>query len=206
MGAEDNYVQEPLICREVRTDDAKKQRRETGTNDFRGKELEFIQSDTANCIQTALTKDNLIMVAEATKKGYDIASEGDSINLSNPNSETRRGRVGKQIANTLETSCNQAVVLGVENPSLNKDGTVTAIDANYFKGHGTRGNKHRALGITNNRIRRLTPLECFRLQGFPDEFVKTVSDTQLYKQAGNTITVNVIKAILKNLLQHEINK
>ena len=54
---------------------------------------------------------------------------------------------------------------------------------------------------TNNRIRRLTPLECFRLQGFPDDFKKSVSDTQLYKQAGNTISVPVIESIILNLIQ-----
>ena len=52
-----------------------------------------------------------------------------------------------------------------------------------------------------NRIRRLTPIECERLQGFPDNFTEGVSDTQRYKQMGNTITVNVIQAILKNLLK-----
>ncbi|MCQ4139204.1 DNA cytosine methyltransferase [Chryseobacterium sp. EO14] len=55
-----------------------------------------------------------------------------------------------------------------------------------------------------SNIRRLTPLECFRLQGYPDQFFYNCqnvnSDTQLYKQAGNTISVTVIKAILKNLL------
>lgn len=61
------------------------------------------------------------------------------------------------------------------------------------------GNKPKI--IQGYRIRRLTPLECFRLQGFPDSFEKPVSDTQLYKQAGNTITTNVIEAILKNLLK-----
>lgn len=50
------------------------------------------------------------LVKEATKQGYDIAAEGDSVNLSNPNSSTRRGRVGKQIANTLDTGCQQGVV------------------------------------------------------------------------------------------------
>jgi site-specific DNA-cytosine methylase len=50
------------------------------------------------------------------------------------------------------------------------------------------------------RIRRLTPMECFRLQAFPDDFVKPCSDTQLYKQAGNSITVTVIKEIIKNLI------
>ncbi|WP_347217899.1 DNA cytosine methyltransferase [Chryseobacterium sp.] len=56
-------------------------------------------------------------------------------------------------------------------------------------------------------IRRLTPLECFRLQGYPDSFFYNCesvnSDTQLYKQVGNTISVTVIKAILKNLLKNE---
>lgn len=56
----------------------------------------------------------------------------------------------------------------------------------------------------NTRIRRLTPLEYFRLQGFSDDFYYNaknngVSDTQLYKQAGNSVTVNVIKEIAKRL-------
>jgi DNA (cytosine-5)-methyltransferase 1 len=52
----------------------------------------------------------------------------------------------------------------------------------------------------NNKIRRLTPIECERLQGFPDNHTEGVSDTQRYKQCGNSITVNVMEAILKNLL------
>ena len=69
----------------------------------------------------------------------------------------------------------------------------------------TAQDKHGILLDENNtiRIRRLTPLECFRLQGFPDDFYYRakevgVSDTQLYKQVGNSITVNVIKEIAKN--------
>lgn len=58
--------------------------------------------------------------------------------------------------------------------------------------------------LTGMRIRRLTPLECFRLQGFPDwayERAKEagVSDSQLYKQAGNSVTVNVIYEIAKRI-------
>jgi DNA (cytosine-5)-methyltransferase 1 len=54
------------------------------------------------------------------------------------------------------------------------------------------------------RIRRLTPLECFRLQGFPDEHFHNakaagVSDSQLYKQAGNAVTVNVVYEIARRL-------
>ena len=54
--------------------------------------------------------------------------------------------------------------------------------------------------VMTNKIRRLTPIECERLQGFPDNFTEGVSDTQRYRQMGNTITVNVIQAILKKLI------
>lgn len=58
--------------------------------------------------------------------------------------------------------------------------------------------------MNNLRIRKLTPKECWRLMGFDDEDVdkasKVNSDTQLYKQAGNSIVVNVLEAILYNLL------
>ncbi len=50
-----------------------------------------------------------------------------------------------------------------------------------------------------SRIRRLTPLECERLQGFPDNWTEGHSDTQRYKMCGNAVTVNVIKAIAYNL-------
>ena len=108
-----------------------------------------------------------IRVKEATKKGYATAEIGDSVNLSHPNSKTRRGRVGKQIANTLLTGESQGVV----EPDF--------------------------------RIRKLTPRECWRLQGFPDwafdKAQEVNSNSQLYKQAGNSVTVNVIAAIAKEL-------
>ena len=106
-----------------------------------------------------------IRVKEATKQGYAEAEVGDSINLSYPNSKTRRGRVGKQIANTLLTGESQGVV----EPDF--------------------------------RIRVLTPREYWRLQGFPDwafdRAQEVNSNSQLYKQAGNSVTVNVIAAIAK---------
>ena len=108
-----------------------------------------------------------IRVKEATKRGYAEATIGDSVNLSHPNSKTRRGRVGKQIANTLLTGESQGVV----EPDF--------------------------------RIRKLTPRECWRLQGFPDwafdKAQEVNSNSQLYKQAGNSVTVNVIEAIAKEL-------
>ncbi|MGL5963768.1 MAG: DNA (cytosine-5-)-methyltransferase [Fusobacteriaceae bacterium] len=109
-----------------------------------------------------------MLIKEATKIGYKEAYPGDSINLEQPNSATRRGRVGNQVANTLLTNCNQGVV---EN---------------------------------NFRIRKLTPKECWRLMGWKDEQfhkIKNISNSQLYKQAGNGIVVNVLEEIFSNLLK-----
>ncbi|MBU6001255.1 DNA cytosine methyltransferase [Lactococcus lactis] len=113
-----------------------------------------------------------VMVKEATKKGYDTATVGDSININQPNSKTRRGRVGHRIANTLVTGSEQATL------------------------------------TSGYRIRKLTPRECWRLQAFPDElFDKAqqagLSDSQLYKQAGNSVTVNVIEYIGNLLKERE---
>lgn len=121
-----------------------------------------------------------INVKEATKQGYDVAHEGDSINLSIPDSKTRRGRVGKQLANTLDTSCNQGIFVQVENEL-----TVYAIWYEKYQCYIA--------------IRKLTPKECFRLQGWTDDYFEKAkfvnSDSQLYKQAGNGVTVNVVRAI-----------
>lgn len=62
--------------------------------------------------------------------------------------------------------------------------------------------------IDDYRIRRLTPLECFRLQGFPDEMVKIardigLADCRLYKMAGNAITVNVAEAVARKIADCE---
>lgn len=51
-------------------------------------------------------------------------------------------------------------------------------------------------------VRKLTPNECRKLQGFPDEWTQVVSDTQAYKQFGNAVTVNVAYAVAKNLMQY----
>ena len=57
--------------------------------------------------------------------------------------------------------------------------------------------------IKRRKIRRLTPTECLRLQGFPESFKRVVSDSQLYKQAGNSMTVDVMAAIIKQVLENE---
>lgn len=69
----------------------------------------------------------------------------------------------------------------------------------------TMGKMHRACQdnyvTQNNRIRRLTPRECARLQGFPDSFVIPVSDCQAYKQFGNAVTVSVSYAIANSVMK-----
>lgn len=125
-----------------------------------------------------------IKVKEATKQGYAEAYEGDSINLAMPESKTRRGRVGKEVAQTLDTTCNQGVFV-----KLSDDLTVYAV---WYENY----NCYIA-------IRKLIPLECFRLQGWTDDYFERAefvnSDSQLYKQAGNGVTVNVVYDIAKRL-------
>lgn len=139
-----------------------------------------------------------IAVKEATKKGYTEAMEGDSVNTSFPNSKTRRGRVGKQVAQTLQAGdVNQGVVI---DDTQNFDGVRM-----YRKIAPTlRSGRSGLKTIDNLRIRKLTEKECWRLQGFSDEqFYKAknsgVSNSQLYKQAGNAVTVNVVDAIVGEL-------
>ncbi|WP_273731363.1 DNA cytosine methyltransferase [Leuconostoc mesenteroides] len=174
-----------------------------------------------------------VMVKEATKKGYDIATVGDSINISQPNSKTRRGRVGHGIANTLVTGSEQATLIA--KPHFGRLGAQAVETANNNKiEHGdciepynkrvrsdklsgtltTRpeGLKTAMIPVVETeigyRIRKLTPRETWRLQAFPDElFDKAqqagLSDSQLYKQAGNSVTVNVIEYI-GNLLKESV--
>lgn len=119
--------------------------------------------------------DYSIKIKNCTKQGYQEAKPGDGINLAYPDSKTRRGRVGEGVSNTITANSNMG--------TLDWDGT-------------------------EYRIRRLTPRECWRLQGFPDwafdraEGIGT-SDAQLYKQAGNAVTVNVVEAIGRRLKEIE---
>ena len=75
------------------------------------------------------------------------------------------------------------------------------IDANYYKGiNRNPGHASSQRGIKQyGGIRRLTPIECERLQGFPDNWTEDLSDTQRYKTLGNAVTVNVIKEIILRL-------
>lgn len=132
-------------------------------------------------------------------------------------SETRRGRVIDEgdTSPTLQQDCAVGVVqvgqmYGTEaepNPQAGRlysqEGLSPTLDS---MGGGNRMPKILDEG-EQIRIRKLTPRECFRLQGFPDEYfdraAQVCSDSQLYKQAGNSVTVNVIYEIAKRLKEIE---
>ena len=138
-------------------------------------------------------------IKENTKKGYAMAYPGDSINLAYAQQNTRRGRVGRKIAHTLTASGGQGTPCFVdmnEEPELT--GYARCLTAK--QNGGIRNHKREASGVWDGcRIRRLTPRECLRLQGWTDERIGLVlpiqSDAQLYKQAGNAVTVNVVYEI-----------
>ena len=131
----------------------------------------------------------------------------DSLNYSNPNSKTRRGRVGKGVSQTLDTGCEQAVIGAMrgrnpDNPSDRSKGASLkqTLEINNEGVSNTLTRVHKDNYVVTNSIRRLTPLECERLQGFPDNWTKAgsegpISDTQRYKMCGNAVTVDVVKAV-----------
>lgn len=138
----------------------------------------YFLSETAiqymfNTNSTAITTSFMpsIAIPEATKKGYALAKEGDGVYINRPHQ--KRGVVQKGMIQTLKTSGNDVGVVVCE----------------------------QSVGL---RIRKLTPKECWRLMGFSDEDFdkasKVNSNTQLYKQAGNSIVVNVLEAIFKELI------
>ena len=168
-GLKDNPTLGKTVC-EQRTDE--------GLRFFKGEVVGTLRTIDSCGDKRVIEKPVKVVVREGTKKGYAIAKVGDSIDLEYPNSKTRRGRVGKEVAQTLTTSCNQATL------------------------------QH------DYKIRKLTPLECFRLMGFTDEDYwkarkalekefyngRDRSNSQMYKMAGNSIVVDVLEGILKNLI------
>jgi len=163
--------------------------------------LEINETGTTNAL-TTVQKDNLILekqhknfienitgkikIKQATKQGFIECEIGGVCNLDYPTSQTRRGRVEKsgQISPTLTTE-NIPNKIELGNPDFYNflyeiDGEIYLI-----------------------RIRKLIPLECWRLMGFTDEDFykaeKVNSNTQLYKQAGNSIVVNCLEAIISQM-------
>ena len=199
QGAKTGLYSVPRAFTEARTEGAKEIRRQTKDRDFsprRGKELVLRNDECSNTLTGGQTKEHLIIdpynctepedqdnstalrtnssngnawvaIKSNTKKGFEEAEEGDSIDLKFANSETRRGRVGKGVASTLDHDTQQGVVDGMS-------------------------------------VRRLTPMECERLQGFPDGWTEGLSDTRRYQALGNAVSVPIVTAIA-NKLKGEID-
>ncbi len=129
-----------------------------------------------------------LRVAEATAKGYTDIFPGECVDLTMPNSKTRRGRAMREKANCLTTSCQYYQYCGtLDRPIYEvRDGQITIKGQQY------------PIKLMDGYyiIRKLTVRECMRLQTVPSDFVFPVSDTQAYKMLGNGWTVEVIAHIL----------
>src|SRR3990167_4575428 len=155
-------------------------------------------------------KSDLIIKAN-TEKGFEEVNEGDSINFSVPTSKTRRGRIGKGKAQTLDTACNQGVIAGTWRTHKDGRGFREVEDGNSptLPARAREDGSGQSCISIENKIRRLTEIECERLQGFPDNWtefgnydgkIKSIPKTQRYKLLGNAVTTNAVKAIGCRLL------
>ena len=146
-----------------------------------------------------------VLVKSATKCGYEVATVGDGINFAYPNSKLRRGRVGKGCAQTLDRTCNQGVIVKA---CLTPDRIEKRQNGRRFKEDGepmftlTKQDIHGVFIQDGEEyvIRKLTPKECMRLQGVPDEYTDRliqagISDSQIYKAAGDGLSVPIAKEI-----------
>jgi DNA (cytosine-5)-methyltransferase 1 len=241
----ESEVDEKYFLSQERIDTITKAERSIGWTDAESK-------NTANCVMAGYAKNptdgEYLKVKSGTAKGYEEATEGDSINFGFASSDTRRGRVGKEVAQILDTACSQGVMVGtwrthkdgqgfreIEdgncptipararedgsgqpvirynikrlNQTLEKHelpkGEVRFVDSYNQSIHENSACINARINATNDRhlwdgykIRRLTPRECFRLMDFPDTFSWPVSDSQAYKQAGNSIVVKCLEVII----------
>lgn len=176
-----------------------------------------------------------IHIFSAYKRGYEDARFWrDSINFQHLLSKTRRGRVGKDVAQTLDTGCEQGIAIPVLTPDIiekkqngrriKEDGEPSfTLTAKAPQGVAVLGGEEggEMCGTSSNEIdtvyypkrdcyiaiRKLTPKECFRLQGFSDELFEKAqfvnSDSQLYKQAGNAVTVNAAEAVGRAIAEND---
>ena len=167
-----------------------------------------------------------------TKSGYQLAHIGDSIDTGYSTLNSRRGRVGEKIAHTITTSDTQACFIDLS-PGMTLTPLSRCMTARYEAGPGKRprersgvltdagpidssGREVFMVSVTakdgktyRGYVRKLTPLECWRLQGFSDaQFYKVqatgLSDRQLYKMAGNAVSVPVISALGEVIKENEL--
>ena len=165
----------------------------------------------------AIRVDEPMRVKEATKQGYVDISVGDCVDLTQPNSKTRRGRSCADKANCLTTSNNQyeyCGVLGYATPvEWDENGIptreISCADGKIYTvyevkdGQITIKGKQYSIKLVDGYyiIRKLTPIECERLQTLPDNYTAAVSNAQRYKGLGNGWTAEVIIHILNGALK-----
>ncbi len=159
-----------------------------------------------------------LLIKEATLKGYKEATVGDGVDINRV--EAKRGTVQKDMIQTLKANPSDVGVVvsnticlnskdekgiqpSVQNRVYSDEGIATAVTTSFMPSY-----------FNNLRIRKLTPLECWRLMGFDDDdFYKAKaalnkkyyngrdkSNSRLYKMAGNSIVVDVLEAIFKKML------
>jgi DNA (cytosine-5)-methyltransferase 1 len=182
--------------------------------EFLSNESEFAKPITTKQIHRAGTT-NYLKIKSATSKGYEEAKIIKVGNL-NPSGIGMNGCVYDEegISPTLWSGHGEGVKIQYNIKRLNQTlekhklpkGEVRFVDSYNQSIHENSACINARINATNDRhlwdgykIRRLTPRECFRLMDFPDTFTWKVSDSQAYKQAGNSIVVNVLYKILKQL-------
>ena len=150
-----------------------------------------------------------LYINNATKKGYLEANEGDGVDISS-RMQYHRGNVQKQMIQTIDCTGGEGHGVVVSGAYARNFGSKGKIQTKEYcdtltASMGTGGGN---VPLTKDlRIRKLTPKECWRLMGFEDsdyeKASKVNSKSQLYKQAGNSIVVNVLEEIIKQLIEGE---
>jgi DNA (cytosine-5)-methyltransferase 3A len=152
-----------------------------------------------------------IKIPENTIKGYAEINQGECMDLTHINSKTRRGRAMKDKCNCLQTSSEFYQYLepirlpeyekskGQANRVYSVRSKSVTLLANAGGGGAKTGLYKIDLPDGEYLIRKLTPLECERLQTLPDNYTEGVSNTQRYKAIGNGWTVDVIAHIFKHI-------
>ena len=167
------------------------------------------KDDLANTITTRVSASNndFLLIKNNTKQGYLKAKDGDGVDISS-RMEHHRGTVQKDKCQTLTTASGNergVCVKTIGNYSPSNHNASRIVDKDYvaptvMENHGTIT----ATQTSDLRIRKLTPRECFRLMGVRDEdfdkVAKNQSDSSLYHLAGDSIIVNVLMAIFKEML------
>ena len=185
----DNLVMEQASIKFGRTDEAKRIRRESmkqGTDytPFAKKEIVDLDFEKMNTLTTAINKDNLVMqINPSTESGG--------------KQPYQQNRVNDDEGISPALCANKADLIVKLNDRQQKNFVAHDEKSNSLLATSYKGNQANGMSITNSgyRIRRLTPLECARLQTIPEWYKWECSDTQAYRMLGNGWTVEVIKHI-----------